>query len=90
MSSDSFVPAGPYRGFTFAEVVGESNRLREARKAAASNLAGASLNGNSYTFGPRQDMTLQQWTDAVYDALAYFDPGKYAPAPGNSAAIGFR
>jgi hypothetical protein len=90
MSSDLLVPAGPYRGFTFAEVLAESARLREARKAAASNLAGASINGNSYTFGPRQDMTLQQWTDAVYDALAFFDPGKYAPAPGNSAPIGFR
>lgn len=90
MSTDSLVPAGPYRGFTKAELIGEANRCREARKAAASNLASASINGSSYSFGPRQDMTLQQWTDAIYDALAYFDPSTYAPAPGNSTVIGFR
>lgn len=90
MSTSLRVPAGPYRGFIKAELLGEEARLRDARKAAASNLIGASVNGNSYSFGPRQDMTLQQWTDAVYDALAFFDPATYAPAPSNSAAIGFR
>jgi hypothetical protein len=90
MSTDLTVPAGTYRGFTFAEMVAESNRCREARKAAATNLQSASINGSSYVFGPRQDLTLQQWTDAIYDALAYFDPGKYPPAPANNSAVGFR
>lgn len=90
MPSYTKVPVGPYRGFTHARLLAEEQRNIQARQAGYTNLIGAGVNGQSFSFGSRPDGTLQEWTDAIYDALAYFNPGDYAPAQGMATRIAFR
>lgn len=67
------IPSGVYFGFTKAELQTELTRYKEAIKTSGSTLQGASQNGQSYSFGPRQDMSLSDWQQALQDALSFFD-----------------
>ncbi len=68
----STVPTGPYFGFTKPELDTELARYKAAVKQSADRLAGASVNGQSFTFGPRGDMSLAEWQQSLQAALAYF------------------
>ena len=87
MSIDRRVPAGIYRGFSYAQLLAEEQRCIAARQQSFSNLNGANVNGQSFQFGTRIDGTLAEWVDALYDALAYFAPDKYQSSGGNRAQI---
>jgi hypothetical protein len=81
------IPSGPYFGFTKPELDAELVRYKAAVKQSASRLAGASVNGQSYTFGPRADMSLAEWQIALQAALAHF--GAADPAPSDTIVNGF-
>ena len=83
----STIPSGPYFGFTKPELDAELLRYKAAVKQSASRLAGASVNGQSYTFGPRADMSLAEWQQALQDALAYF--GAADPVPTSDSPVRF-
>ena len=72
------VPFGVYFGFTLSELKAELVRYKAEVVKAGSRLAGASQNGQSYSFGARSDMTLHEWSMELQAALAYFG---YADAP---------
>src|SRR4051812_30969204 len=74
------IPTGIYFGFTKAEVLTELERYKTEVKSAATGLAGASQNGQSYTFGERDDMTLAEWSEELQAAMAFFGLA-YDPAP---------
>jgi len=82
------IPGGIYFGFTKAELQTELTRYKAAVKTSGSNLQGASQNGQSYSFGPRQDMILSEWQQALQDALSYFDLADPLTPP--ATAIDFR
>ncbi len=77
----SKVPDGVYFGFTKTELDTELARYKAAVKEASSRLSGASIGGQSFTFGPRADMSLEQWQIELQNALAYFGDGEFAPSP---------
>lgn len=81
------IPSGPYFGFTLPELRQELVRYKAAVKQAGSPLAGASVNGQSFSFGPRRDMSLSEWQIALQDALAHF--GEADAAPGSTAVVRF-
>ena len=56
-------------------------------KTTASGLVGASQNGQSYSFGPRSDLSLQQWQIEIQDALSYFDLAD--PVPTSNEVVTF-
>lgn len=68
----STVPTGPYFGFSLPELNTELARYKAEVKRSGSRLQGASQNGQSYTFGPRGDWTLDEWQQHLQAALAYF------------------
>lgn len=81
------IPSGPYFGFTLPELQAELARYKAAVKTSASPLAGASQNGQSYQFGPRQDMSLAEWQVALQAALAFF--GRADEPPGSDEVVRF-
>lgn len=72
MLSYNVIPEGPYFGFTKLELRDELTRYKAQVKLTGSQLTGASQNGQSYTFGPRQDWSLSDWQMNLQAALAYF------------------
>jgi hypothetical protein len=85
------VPAGPYFGFTLAQLETELASLI-ARRQAISAQIGASINGNSFQReGTGAELrSLDQQVRDLQDALAFLDPSKYEPAGSNRAVITFR
>lgn len=81
------IPSGVYFGFTLAELNTELDRYKESVKLIGSSLAAASQNGQSYTFGPRQDLSLAEWQLALQDALSYF--GTVEPPPTTNEVVQF-
>ncbi len=73
------IPSGVYFGFTKTELQTELERYKDAVKTSASSLQGASQNGQSYSFGPRQDMNLAEWQQELQAALAYFGLAECPP-----------
>lgn len=84
--SSSTIPTGPYFGFTKAELLAEQQRYKSAVKKSHSNLSSASVNGQSFTYGGRQDGTLAEWQQDLQAALAYFGQ---ADVPAEHAAVSF-
>lgn len=82
------IPTGIYFGFTKAEIQDELLRYKDEVKLAASTLSGASQNGQSYTFGPRKDLSLSDWQEELQAAMAFFGLA-YELAP-PSTLIDFR
>jgi hypothetical protein len=82
------IPSGVYFGFTKTELQTELTRYKAAVKTSASNLIGASQNGQSYSFGPRQDMSLSDWQQELQQALAFFDLADDLAPP--QTAVDFR
>lgn len=80
------VPAGPYFGFSLPELESELTRYKAARVESGSRLQAASVNGQSYSFGPRGDWSLDEWQIQLQAAFAYLDPSRFpANFPSNSA-----
>ena len=57
----------------------EYERYKAALLTSGSRLSGASVNGQSFQFGPRSDMTLDEWGRRVRFALSQVDPDYIAP-----------
>lgn len=81
------VMSGPFAGFTAAEMQTQFARYKEQLQAAGTRLAGASVNGSSYQFGPRSGMSLNEWGIQIRRALAQVSPDFIAPQ--SSIAIRF-
>ncbi len=77
----SKVPHGVYFQYTKAELDEQVIAYKAAVKEASSRLTGASIGGQSFTFGPRGDMSLEQWQIELQNALAYFGAADFAPSP---------
>lgn len=82
------IPTGLYFGFTQAEIVAELTRYKQEVQSSGTQLAGATQNGQTYTFGQRKDMTLSQWQEELQSAMAFFGLA-YDLAP-PSTVIDFR
>lgn len=76
------IPAGPYLGFSYAELTAELARFKAEARSSGTRLVGASVNGQSYTFGAREG-TLAEWSADLQTALNYLRPDLY-PLPGPS------
>lgn len=74
------VISGPYLGFTKAELLDELDRYKAAAKLAGSRLTGSTVNGQSFTFGPRGDWSLAQWSKQLQAALSLVDPTYRPPS----------
>jgi hypothetical protein len=74
------VLSGPYAGFTRAEMQAEFSRYKTALTSSGSALAGASISGQSVSFGPRRDWSLAEWGRQVQTALAQVDPSFCSPS----------
>jgi hypothetical protein len=83
------VTTGPYVFFTLAQLEAERVRYIAARQAAGSPLAAASINGQSLSFGPRQDWSLDEWALQLQLAFAQLVPGKYGDPPGDRSVARF-
>ncbi len=88
------VPAGPYFGFSLpagsqggSNLEDELTRYMTARRESGSRLAGASVNGQSFQYGPRGDWTLDEWQQQLQCAFAYLDPGRFPMLPPINAAV---
>lgn len=75
------VISGPYFGFTRAEMRTEYDRYKAALQKSGSRLTGAAINGQSFTYGPRNDWSLTQWAKELQSALAQVDP-EFCPPSG--------
>lgn len=63
------VGSGIYMGFNLQEMEEELARYKKAVKNAGSDIASASYNGDSFTYGPRRDMNLQTWGEEIRAAF---------------------
>lgn len=82
------VATGPYRFFTKPELDAEQQRYKTAVKTAGSALASSTQNGQSLTFGPRRDWSLEEWAEHLSGAYAQLTPGVYPDAaPNRTAAV---
>jgi hypothetical protein len=75
------VPSGPYRFFTYDQLVAEKTRYVAAVQTAGSDLQSGTQNGQIVSFGPRRDWTLEEWGDHLAAALALLRPGQFQPPP---------
>lgn len=76
----SKVQTGLYAGFNRAEMLAEFARYKSALQSTGSRLVGSSINGQSFQFGPRADLSLQAWGTSIRQALAQVDPDYLAPS----------
>lgn len=83
MSTTSTVRSGPYFGFTKAEMLVELDRYKAAVKTTGSSVQGGTVNGQSVTYGPRRDWSIDQWGVNIRNALAEVDPDNYDRPSGN-------
>ncbi len=81
------VPTGPYFAFTLTEMQAELERYKLARQQSGSRLLGASVNSESYQFGPRGDWNIDEWQMAIQAAFYYLDPGQYPFQPPTNQAV---
>lgn len=74
------VPAGPFFSFTKSQLTATIVPLYQAelQKALKRGLTGASVNGQSLSFGER-DYSLGEFQAELQAALSFFDEGKYIP-----------
>lgn len=84
------VPAGPYFGFTYDELVTELGSLVAQRKQTSALIASYLNNGSFQREGSETQLrrisaSLQQ----VQEALHYMRPDLYAAAPAMSARVTF-
>lgn len=85
------VQAGPYFGFTLAEMQTELARYKAEVKAATHgprHVVGASVNGKSFSYGPQGAWSLAQWQAEIQDALSQVDDTVVALP--NETAVRFR
>lgn len=76
----SKVITGPYFGFTKAEMRTEYDRYKAEIQKSGSRISGASISGQSFTYGPRGDWSLQTWAVNLRSALAQVDPDFLPPS----------
>lgn len=80
------VPGGVYFGFTKQELETELTRYKEAVKESGNDLTSSTVNGQQFAWGPRRDMSLQEWGGELQRALALVDPDNYYAAPDRTCA----
>lgn len=73
----SIVTHGTYFGFSLAELEDELARYKAAVANAGSEVASESVAGETYSYGPRRDMTLAQWQCELQVALYQVAPETY-------------
>lgn len=81
------VPSGPYFAFTLSELNDELTRYKAARVQSGSPLLNASVNGQSYGFGPRRDWTIDEWQVQLQAAFYFLNPGLFPMAAPTNAAV---
>jgi hypothetical protein len=87
MSTLTQIPAGPYLGFTYPELVAELARYKEEVKTSGTRIVGASVNGQSFQFGNREGSS-EEWSANLQQALGYLRPDLYPfAAPSDRAAV---
>lgn len=74
----SIVGSGVYMGRTLQMMEVELSRYMKAVDSAFGDVASASYNGDSFTYGPRRDMNLQQWSDAIQSAFCELGDTRFA------------
>lgn len=67
--ASSYVTAGIYRFFTLPELDAERVRYKAEVQKANTQLAGAGINGQSFTFAVNgREMSLEEWANALAHA----------------------
>jgi hypothetical protein len=88
MAALPFCPAGPYYGFTEAELLAELDRYKAARKQAGSRISSVSVNGSSTSFSSvRADWSLDEWQNELAAALYLTNPDSYPKPPRSNGAV---
>lgn len=70
---------GRYFGWSKEELLADLEKYKQAVAASGSRLIGASVNGQSFSYGPRE-RSLSQWQRELQQALAQVDPRYTAPS----------
>lgn len=84
------VQSGPYRFFTKAELDQERLRYKEQVKSANTQLAGSSINGQSFTFNVGgREMSLAEWANALADAYQQLGITEYGAPESNRRSTAF-
>lgn len=73
-------------GFDLSELESELTRYKAARKTSGENMASASYNGDSFTYGPRRDWSLDEWQGHLSAAFAMLGDTRFAAASTNMGA----
>ena len=81
------VTDGPYMGFDLSELESELTRYKDARRQAGANIASASYNGDSFTYGPRRDWSLDEWQGHLQTAFVLLGDSRFKTAPTNMGVI---
>jgi hypothetical protein len=84
------VQSGLYRFFSRGQL--DAERLRYIAEVQKSNtqLAGASINGQSYQFNIQgRELTLEEWADAIAGAYCQLGITDYGTPSGNAALARF-
>lgn len=90
MSTQAFVPHGPFRGSTLADLRTAKTAFVNAGKSGAFNsvLTGASVNGSSYTFGG-QEYSREEFGEQLAAAFLMLGSDEFGAPIGRSSAVRF-
>ena len=84
------VPAGPYLGFTYAELLTELSSLTAQKRQISALIASYLNNGSFQREGSETQLRrINQSLQDLHEALYYMRRDIWAPAPARSASISF-
>lgn len=88
-STFQVVPAGPYFGFTLAQLETELTAVVTARQNLSGSVIGASIAGQNFQFAgiDQQRAELERRQVDLQAAFAYLDPGRFPIAPPSNVAV---
>lgn len=64
----------------------ELSRYHTATETMGSDLSSAAYGGTSFTYGPRRDMNLQQWQEAIQEAFYQLGDTRFDDPSSNMGA----
>lgn len=70
----TIVKTGVYFGFTQEELDVELIRYKEAVKNSGSEVSTESIGAETFSYGPRRDLSLQEWQVELQAAMYQLDP----------------
>ena len=83
----SIVTSGIYMGRNLQQMEAELARYMEAVDSSGSDVASVSFNGDSTTFGPRRDMNLREWQEAIQLAFYMLGDTRFDTPATNAGAV---